>query len=231
MEFKKLEWDSEFFGFEVAQLSGAVEPNDLNEVYQQMAAANISLAYYFADQEIHFPSHALYASTLIDIKVLYVKKIVVSHCDEHVHPYKEDFPSDKLLSLSIESGVYSRFKKDTAIPVSRYEELYKKWIINSVNKQIAEEVLIYETEGEIAGFVTVGIKNNRAELGIMAVDRNFRGKGIASALMRCAENLMANSYDEMQIVTQKNNLAACKLYDRFGYKILQTEYVYHIWKR
>jgi len=231
MEFKSLSWDSEFFGFAVGQLNGDPGKTSLHEIYKEMAAKNIRLAYYSSETEILFPQHPLYSSQLMDIKVTYIKDVVIAGCDENVQSYINDFPEEKLISLAVESGIYSRFKKDPDIPLSKYEELYKQWIVNSVNKKIADEVLVYETRQGIAGFVTVGSKCGRADIGIIAVDRNHRGHGIGKALMRSAENLNLHNYQSIQVVTQGANLPAIKLYESCGYVLEKVEYFYHLWKK
>jgi dTDP-4-amino-4,6-dideoxy-D-galactose acyltransferase len=229
--FEELSWDTDFFGFGVGRLHGDMSQTRLPEIYKEMAAKNIRLAYYFSEKAVAFPQNRLYHAQLMDIKVTYLKDVDVHACDEHVQPYSKEYPDAKLIALAIESGVYSRFKKDEAIPVSKYEELYKMWIVNSVNKKIANEVLVYKIGNIIAGFVTIGEKNKRADIGIIAVDSEFRGRGIGKALMISAEYVASSNFKIIQVVTQGSNTAACKLYTSCGYSIESVFYVYHLWKK
>jgi dTDP-4-amino-4,6-dideoxy-D-galactose acyltransferase len=80
--------------------------------------------------------------------------------------------------------------------------------------------------------VTVGEKKHRGDIGIIAVDTEFRGKGIGTALMQSAESWLAKlNYKSMQVVTQGDNKPACKLYENCGYTIESVEYFYHIRKK
>jgi len=110
--------------------------------------------------------------------------------------------------------------------------LYRQWIINSVTKKIAKEVLVYIQDDEIAGYLTIGEKNSRADLGMASVDSKFRGKGIGFKLFTSAEKwAVDHGYTDIQIVTQGDNLPACKLYEKLGYQSESLEFFYHIWKK
>ena len=110
--------------------------------------------------------------------------------------------------------------------------MYTLWMINSINRKIAKEVLVFTEGNDIAGFVTLGEKNNRADIGIIAVDLNFRGKGIGKTLMYSAEKWFSNlGYQSIQVVTQGDNSPACRLYESCGYKVDTVSYFYHIWKK
>ncbi len=93
-------------------------------------------------------------------------------------------------------------------------------------------MLVFSADKEIDGFVTLGQKNNRGDIGIIAVDGKQRGKGIGKSLMLSAEQWFANhGYTDMQVITQGGNEAACRLYESCGFTIEKTEYVYHIWRK
>jgi dTDP-4-amino-4,6-dideoxy-D-galactose acyltransferase len=143
--------------------------------------------------------------------------------------YSENYPNKKLIDLAIESGIYSRFNVDPKIGRKKFEELYTRWIIKSVSKEIADDVLVYKIGGEIAGFVTVGQKNGRADIGIIAVDKSYRGKGIGKTLMKTAENFYFDKLKLIQVVTQGHNLPAIKLYEGCEFKIEKVEFLYHLW--
>lgn len=137
-----------------------------------------------------------------------------------------------MINLAIQSGVFSRFNIDKMIGRDKFEELYRIWIIKSVNREIANEVIVYNHNDDIAGYLTIGEKNNRADLGMGAVDSKYRGKGIGRILFENAEKYAFDQgYEDIQIVTQGDNIPACKLYEKLGYSIESKEYFYHIWRK
>ena len=231
-EIIKLDWDSEFFNFNTCLISGEMKNfTDLNIVNSYMNEMNFKLAYFSSDKKLNYEGFKSLEIKLVDEKTTFVKKI-----DQYIkkHPlitfYNSNVVTEKLTKLAIQSGEYSRFKVDRNISEKKFEKLYKTWIIKSVNKEIAKEVIVYNFDGNIAGLLTVGEKNNRADVGIVAVDSKYRGKGFGRALVETAENwAFDNGYKYMQITTQGYNLPACKLYKNSGYSVESIKYYYHIW--
>ncbi len=231
-----LEWDSNFFGIKICRIAAEILNNEeLADILKKLKELNIDLGYYSSVLPLNENDSfsELYNIKFVDKKTTYLKKInrKASSCIS-VTPYKSDYPNSKLFELAIESGIYSRFNVDKKIGRIKYEELYKEWIINSVNRKLAKEVFIYIDNGIINGFVTLGENNSIADIGMIAVDSDYRGKGIGKSLMYSAENWFANNnYEYIQVTTQGDNLPACRLYESCGYKINKVEYFYHLWKK
>ena len=232
-QFLKLDWDSDFLNFNVCRINGFLENiEDLKAVDSIMDEKRFKLAYYSSVKELNFGNIESLEIKLVDKKTTFVKKInnsLTSH--PLISLYESDFPSKKLLNLAVQSGIYSRFNVDAKIGKEKFEELYKLWIIKSVKKEIAKDVIVYRHDNDIAGYLTLGEKNNRADLGMGAVDLNYRGMGIGRILFENAEKLAYDyGYKVIQIVTQGDNIPACKLYEKLGYSVESMEYFYHIWK-
>ena len=229
--FETLPWDSKFFRFPVARINDEVDIFANKNILQSLFENNIRLAYYSSSRKLVIPESNLYEVKLVDKKVTYTKEIIDQKVSPKIMYYDKKFPEPKLISLAIESGIYSRFNVDERMGREKFEALYRQWIVKSVAKEIADEVLVYKINDEIAGFVTVGKKSNRADIGIIAVDNKYRGRGVGKALMLGAESLYKNKFNYIQVVTQKDNLPACKLYESCGYTRESLEYFYHIWQK
>ncbi len=232
-----LEWDSKFFEKKVCSVVGTVNnEEEAQTLFTHLAQNEIDLAYYSSaeplNNELQLPDH--YSFEFVDKKTTY-KKALNGHAanDLSVHPYEKVTPEPKLMDLAVESGVFSRFKVDKHIGEDKFEELYHTWMVNSVNKKIAKEVLVYQPKEEVEGFVTLGEKNSSADIGLIAIDVMSRGKGIGKTLMRNAETwfVQHTDYAEIQVVTQGSNIAACRLYESCGYHVSKVEYTYHLWKK
>jgi dTDP-4-amino-4,6-dideoxy-D-galactose acyltransferase len=187
------------------------------------------LAYYSSTKILTETPNEYYDVSLVDKKVTFLKKIEKSPLTGKTESYLGKYPDKQLINLAIKSGIYSRFNVDPKIGRKKFEELYTQWIVRSVSKEIADDVLVYKIEGEIAGFVTIGQKNGRADIGIIAVDKDYREKGIGKTLMKNAENFYFNKLKVIQVVTQGANIPAIKLYESCGYKIGKVELLYHLW--
>lgn len=229
----KLDWDSDFFQFPICKVQGLIKSTeDLKTVDLKMDAGKFKLAYYSSVSELKIDSIDTLKISLVDRKTTFVKKTdntLKSH--PLISSYKNDFPSDRMINLAIQSGVYSRFNVDKKIGRDKFEELYRLWIIKSVKREIANEVIVYKHNDDVAGYLTIGEKNNRADLGMGAVDSKYRGQGIGKIIFENAEKYASDQgYEYIQIVTQGDNVPACRLYEKLGYSIDNVEYFYHIWK-
>ena len=192
-----------------------------------------TLVYFFSRQEIETstPTIVDFNGILVDKKLTYKKDLktcIEKNC-EGISKYDSKHIDDNLLELAIQSGEFSRFKIDKRIEFNKFKELYKIWITNSIQKKNAKEVFIFK-ENEILGFVAVGEKNNRADIGLIAVNQFGRGRGIGSKLMSSAENwAIDQNYKEIQVVTQDDNKSACQFYEKHSYKKSKVEFIYHFW--
>ena len=172
---------------------------------------------------------------LVDEKVTYVKQIskAIHATQSHsyvIAPYLLTEPDPTLISLALESGVYSRFKLDPSFPTELWEKLYIRWITRAVRKEIAWEVLVVKDAGDILGVVTLGEKEKRGVVGLLGVAPKFRGKGIGTILISAGERCFAeHGYADVQIVTQRANTAACRLYESCEYQIETIDNIFHFW--
>lgn len=234
--FHKLEWDSDFLNFTVGKINGEIiHPPEGKDIEMLMKENEAKLAYYSSPKQL--PQTVQQSKeldyVLVDRKIVYSKPI---HSELQIDPsilaIAKDTPDNKLSKLAIQSGEFSRFNKDERIEQRKFEELYELWMKHSLNKTIAKEVLAYHSGSEIAGIVTLGEKNNRADIGIIAVDHSFRGRGIGRSLMQSAEKHFSNmGYTTIQVVTQADNTPACKLYEACGYSVEKSDFFYHIWRK
>jgi dTDP-4-amino-4,6-dideoxy-D-galactose acyltransferase len=229
---KKLNWDTNFFGFKVGKVV-LENYSNIDSILSENDRSSFKLVYLFSNFEIKKPdSFSNTFMSLVDIKTTFVKNIDDSILPQPlIKEYVKTELTDDLIELAIQSGVYSRFKKDVNITESKFEDLYKLWIEKLVSKNNNEIILINETNDKINGFLCLGKKNNRADLIMGAVGKNSRGLGIGKQLFLETERIAHQmGYKEIQIVTQGLNKPACELYKKLGYKIEKEEYIYHLWK-
>jgi dTDP-4-amino-4,6-dideoxy-D-galactose acyltransferase len=227
-----LEWDSDFFNMKVGRMMmnpaenfSANQFNDFDLVYlvfQNELPAELKL---LVEKEAFFA----------DEKLTYKKDIGdVSGPDTNILSWPSDKEvSKELLEIGVGSGDYSRFKIDPLIPANKFTALYQTWIINSVKRLIAEEVYYYNLDGQTAGIITLGMKNGIPDIGILSVDKRFRGKQIATKLVNAAEYWAKKykGFDTIQVVTQGPNKVACSFYEKCGFKVTKSEFIFHWWKK
>lgn len=231
--YEILKWDTDFFGYPVAKIHGnQLSPNELQQVLTDLRE-KANLVYYASAFPLEEADDLLseFNGLLADQKVTFYKIITnAASPDPNIVEYENGMDIEELVKLGIASGEYSRYKIDPNIGELKFQALFKKWVLNSINHILARKVLVYIVGNEMLGTITLNIKDSIAEIGIFAVKEACRGLGIGTSLMRAADSFaIANGLQEIRVVTQGLNKPASALYTREGYEINKVEYFYHFW--
>ncbi len=239
MLYKELQWDSEFFGFKIASCH-ITNPLEVSKTINFLKSLGVKLIYLNSKTMLPEALIKDYNAILIDEKTTYVLNLIKSNkpitpqiklnTKAVIRPYHPDMNIEQLINLAIQSGLYSRFAIDKKISHSKFVELYTLWIKNSLNKKIAEEVLVLQTNERINGIITLGVKESYGDIGLVAVDKSCRGKGFGLKLLEAATCwFIQNQFTMCQVITQGKNIAACKLYEKYGFQKTKVDYLYHVW--
>lgn len=218
-------------------LPNRLAAGDLEQMISQMRDEKVALAYWASDPNDEESQRAAQVchGFLADKKTTFVMDLCQYNGSTEsfgwiVEEYIDAVPNSELEHLAIQAGLYCRFRVDRRIPEEKFQDLYKLWIRNSTNKQMADVVLIARHAGKIVGMVTVKEKNGAGDIGLIAVDADMRGNKLGITLVRAAQEWSRKRGLKLaQVVTQGENTAACKLYERCGYRAAQTENFYHFW--
>jgi dTDP-4-amino-4,6-dideoxy-D-galactose acyltransferase len=236
--FQILNVDSEVFGFPVAKIiPDKLTLGELEQVISCLKKENVRLAFWASNPNDEESQRAarLYNGFLADKKVTYI--IDIGQIPERsagiardIEEYADTLPCADLENLAIQVGRNSRFGADPRMPEDKFVALYKLWIRNSVNRQVADAVLVVRQSSKVVGMVTVGMKDGRGNIGLFAVDPGMRGKNLGVSLVYAAQEWARQKELKFaQVVTQGKNVAACRLYEKCGYHIDKIEFFYHFW--
>jgi dTDP-4-amino-4,6-dideoxy-D-galactose acyltransferase len=231
MLIKTLSWDSNFFDLKIGRVSSLDfdahvferEKNGFQLIYIEDASGNghavkeeLRLNRFFEDRKILFSKH-------INGEAYLSEEIVL---------YERNAPNEGLVSLALQCGRFSRFRRDPNFHEDSYEKLYTKWIENSTNKEIAFCVLVYGGMERPEGFITLQRKGDDAHVGLFAVNGEDRNKGIGKKLLAAAEYYAKEqNYKTLSVATQADNAEACRLYEKCGFEIESTIHTYHYWNK
>lgn len=241
MEPSHLEWDSRLFGFPVWKISpGALDENSLRKTLGELRAKGAALIYWASDPgdpESQKAAQAL-GGFLADRKVTYCKDLPErpsrkeSPADFGVENYGKKDPDQDLYQLALLSGTHSRFKIDPKIPAGKFEALYRAWVENSTQGEMAQALLVRREGNRVLGMVTLGLQEGVGVIGLVAVDPGSGGKGLGKSLIRAAQAwFVEKGCRKARVVTQGENLPACRLYEKCGFSVEKTENFYHFWLR
>lgn len=236
-EYQLLPFDSELFEFKVAKiLLPQLDLQQLEEILGKLREHKVKLAYWGADYEDKLSQEAAKAlsGVLGSVQITYVAEhkelILLPVKDYLVEEYTDSFPSVELKLLAFQAGNFSHFKMDEKFPEELFFRLYKQWITNSVKHKVADQVLVVRRNNAVVGMITVGEKNTRGDIGLLAVQEEFRGQKIGETLVKAAQaHFVSKGLEMSQVVTQQANSAACHLYEKCGYHIEKIQNFYHFW--
>lgn len=226
---KRLDWDSDFFGLRIAKAEVATQW-EVDSIQEQYVALKneFDLIYVFAHDSIIIPTGR---PLLVDQKVIYTTPISnPCNSDSHIIEYKQESVSEDLLNLALASGLYSRFRIDTNFPRNSYERLYTRWIEQSVAHKFASEVFCYMIDEVPRGLVTLRRDGIVGDIGLVATDEKYRGRGIGKAMMNQIKDYMFHcGCEKLSVATQLQNKAACNLYESAGFHQESLTNIWHWW--
>lgn len=235
MNFSILDWDSKLFGYAVAKIHLAkFNTQLLKEVISSLKLNKVKLAYLFLEycDPTIVSMLEQFGGKLVDKKVTYMLNIANSELENSpsITSYLNSPITEQLNSLALQSGEYSRFNTDKNFKHDEFKKLYSVWLSKSITGEISKDVFVYKNNNDIIGFITIEIKDGKFWIGLLAVDKKYRGKSIGKMLInRCIEEAKKMRYDTIWVNTQGENTIACKFYEKVGFKLLNIQYIYHFW--
>ncbi len=230
--------DTERFGFKIAKINTLDEPiedllnnlkiNDYRLILSKVNALDIDLINELEENGF----------LLKDIQLTYKYEV-----NEPV-PYKlpEDLIireanlSDKkaLYDIAINSfQKYGHYAADPKLDSDKCKEIYGDWIVRSFEKKVADNILVAEVNGKVAGFLSHKIYVNNfkyAAGGIGAVDPTYRNKDIFKAITISGLNWASeNNCDWVEHNVLITNYPVNRSFSKLGFKISNSFITFHKW--
>jgi dTDP-4-amino-4,6-dideoxy-D-galactose acyltransferase len=140
----------------------------------------------------------------------------------------------RLREIAARSHRDSRFYADGNFPREACDRLYAVWVERSMlDREFAGAVFVTENEdGEADGYITCASREEAGgEIGLVAVDAAARRQGKGRRLLARAGRWFADRGSErISVVTQGSNVAALRLYERYGFTADRVELWFHWWR-
>lgn len=238
-EFQILPWDSGFFGFSVARiLPQRLEGEELARILDRLRELSIRLVYWADGSGNPDSRRAARAAggRLVDLKTTFQLNLADFNFSRFPEdPRLEEYPSSKPTSemddLAIECGRYSRFNVDPGIGKENYRLLYRLWLQEALAGKKAQKNLVYRGgDNRIEGMICLAEESATGRIVLISVRADRRGRGIGQALCAGAASFFLRRGREiLSVVTQGENLAACGLYKKLGFRISEIRDFYHFW--
>lgn len=222
-------FDTKIFGFPVAKIKN-IKPGNVASLVTDLKKNKVLYATYRLPANSLSLIHELERAGFIVVDGLIslsidLKEVTLSPIEKNIREAKrEDIP--ELRRIARGAFLLNRFYNDSLIPKDKAPLVYEKWIENSVLGKKADKVLLFE-EGEIAGFITLEKKDltagRQGRIPLVAVSKDFQGKGIAKKLINTAFNKYRRwGVKEIKISTAMFNIPAIRLYQSCGFKVANS---------
>jgi len=240
-----LPWDSQHFEIPVGQIfSPELTDSELGNILSYAKEKGYHLIYWATCQEriVPLPLLRRFSGSLVDRKVTYQRKLSCAFTFGEIKKPSNTFTvieypqlpaNQQLRALALLGGGHSRFYVDPCISREKFESMYDIWINRSTLHEIADVVFVAMDSTNIheyLGVVTGSSKNGIGKVGLMGVQKEVQGQGIGSLLITTLhEWMLSNDINISEVVTQKNNVQACKFYERSGYLLASLQHYYHFW--
>lgn len=228
------EWDTHFFGFKVVKTDiDSLWSNSIAKLEQLFNEEIELIVFNSTKPDFENFNNRFYEIVKVYKRIPIVKEVkTLTKNHPNIYSYKDELPSKELIALAKLAGKDGRFGRDSRFSERIYNKIFEEWIVNSVNRTIADEVLVYIQDGKVVGFGTIKIEGGYGYAPLFAVNRAYEGKGVSFALMRAVENkLIEQGCKYLVSGTQEINRKALSSFRRFGLELKTPEYVYHLWRK
>jgi len=145
---------------------------------------------------------------------------------------KEDDESE-LRRLGTTVFTVDRFHGDPHLSKSKSDEAYGTWVSNSLHG-LADIVLVARRDSQVIGFITCKIENaaDHCKFGVIdlvGVNPSYSGLGVGHDLLVSALKWFQSRVGSVYVGTQASNSRAVRLYEKSGFRHVNSEATFHLW--
>jgi ribosomal protein S18 acetylase RimI-like enzyme len=125
---------------------------------------------------------------------------------------------------------FSRFHLDPSVPNKTANQIKREWAENYFNGQRGEFMVVAVADDHLAGFCQILHRGDILIIDLIAVQPSHRQKGLAEAMISFLGYQIQEKLKKLKAIrvgTQISNLPSIALYEKIGFRILSSEYVFH----
>lgn len=236
---KRLDWDTHFFGINVAYISCLHLTENIYKAVSDFADTyNIQLIQYLCN--CHDRNSVLVAEkggfTFVDIRLTFFKSLInmqeVESLDGLTHRKAVEDDIQSLERMAGRLYKHSRYFFDQRFGPDKPREFYESWIRKAVKGEFDHECWCLLEEEKIVAFCSVRYEQEKsAQIGLIGVHEACTGRGLGKHILKCTMSKLAKSgIVELTVVTQGRNYPAQNLYQSVGFKTKESQLWYHKWR-
>ena len=142
--------------------------------------------------------------------------------------FAESSDEESVSKIAHTSFPCSRWHRDELISPEQADALKEEWARNFWRGERGDYMIVAECDGRVVGFHQV-VRQDRETLlvDLIAVDQDFRGRGIGAGLVRYAIE-HCGPLHRMLVGTQLMNRVSLAMYLRCGFHIISARHIWHL---
>lgn len=148
--------------------------------------------------------------------------VQLDRCESHAasrHPLAE---------VAGECFRFSRFHLDPDFPNALADEIKRQWIVNYLSGGRGDRLFAARVEGRWAGFLaSLVTPDGTAVIDLIGVGSDFQGRGLGGHLIAAFQQAYAGAANVLRVGTQVANAPSLRLYQKQGFRPVQSAYVLH----
>ncbi|MBU1118308.1 GNAT family N-acetyltransferase [Patescibacteria group bacterium] len=228
LNLMKLDWDSEFFGHTIAELSGSVSRSGLEAVLNEAKKSSIELIQACVDLSDVDQINMLEENGFLfwETKVTYEKKLSLEKKEkpQYIEAQENNVPA--LQNIASQVFVDSKYYA-VGFDKKKVDTLYEVWVEKAVKGTFDDFCLIHQDEDDILGFITAKILDKKtARIGLIGVDPRHQSKGTGTQLLLSLDAKLAEEgIEKIQVSTQGKNVVANNFYIKNSFYLKES----HVW--
>jgi len=164
---------------------------------------------------------------LVDTNVVFEKSSEKTHNLSVCNSIRFSVTGDmnQVKKLARNNFIYSRFHLDPKVPNELADFIKSAWAENYFKGKRGDKLIVAEFEGKVVGFLLLIETADIMSIDLIAVDRAYTRKGIATDMIDFAE--MNSNCSLIKVGTQIANIPSCCFYEKLGFRIQSSQYVFH----
>ena len=133
---------------------------------------------------------------------------------------------DIVAIIARDNFVYTRFHLDPIIDNSMADKIKEQWVRNFYKGQRGDAMVVATVNDVPIGFLQLLYKKDQVIIDLIAVDKQHRGKSVAADMIAFAMR-EKNDCSKIIVGTQIANIPSLRFYERMGFRIFDSTYVFH----
>jgi dTDP-4-amino-4,6-dideoxy-D-galactose acyltransferase len=234
VRLESLEWDTQHFGVSVGRLSLG-EDDTVEEVTRSLGKSKFDCVM------CRVPTANTKETNLLEEAGFKLKDIRV-HLDLDLEGYSrsrraseseirpmQSSDISQVRAISRSSFWSTHFHMDEGFRRDKVDEMYSLWIDKALRENYGMSVAYQD--GKVVGFLASKEEDGSFYIELVAVAKDSRGKGIGEDLVAQSLDQAKRDFSSATIGVQLTNVAAIRLYEKIGFRILSSESTFHWWRR